>query len=551
MVGPRFRLLALFVGVLPLAARAVVPFGPEFDVNTTTAGLQLDPDVAAASNGKFMTVWSGDSDGDGRGIFGQLYDHNGTPIGVEFQVNTYTTGAQQTPAVAADAAGRFIVVWAGFNGPNGLDVFAQRYDGNGTALGGEFQANTTVADDQGYPGVDVAAGASGDFVIAWSSYGQDGYGFAVIGRRFNSDGTPAGGEFQVNTYTTGNQGYPGVAVGKSASGSFVIAWSDEYQDGDGSGVFARHFDIAGVATTPSDVQINTYTTGDQGHGGVAAAGDGAGNFVIAWNSYDQDGNEDGVFAQRLSGGSLAGTEFQVNTYTTYSQGVEGPAVAAGPGGDFVVTWSSVGQDGSGYATMARRYHSNGTPATGEFLVNTATISQQWFPSVSIDWGECSVITWVGGQASTVAPCIVDTDCPKYPQEVCFNGFCEAISPDGDESGILGQRFCKSRPPDHYKCYRGKDLNDPTFQTVEDVSLTDQFGSQTGDVRKIFTLCTPVDKNGEGIVDPAAHLCCYKLKAKSLKPAPQVEVVSQFQSSKLEVRVPRLLCAPCTKTVLSP
>jgi hypothetical protein len=65
------------------------------------------------------------------------------------------------------------------------------------------------------------------------------------------------------------------------------------------------------------------------------------------------------------------------------------------------------------------------------------------------------------------------------------------------------------------------------------------------------LCTPVDKNGEGIIDPTAHLCCYKLKAKALKPPPDVEVVSQFQSSRLTVRVPKLLCAPCTKHVLSP
>jgi hypothetical protein len=49
------------------------------------------------------------------------------------------------------------------------------------------------------------------------------------------------------------------------------------------------------------------------------------------------------------------------------------------------------------------------------------------------------------------------------------------------------------------------------------------------------LCTPVDKNGEGIIDPTAHLCCYKLKAKALKPPPDVEVVSQFQKMIMWVR----------------
>jgi uncharacterized membrane protein len=34
--------------------------------------------------------------------------------GAEFQVNTYTTDHQTSPAVAADAAGNFVVVWESF-----------------------------------------------------------------------------------------------------------------------------------------------------------------------------------------------------------------------------------------------------------------------------------------------------------------------------------------------------------------------------------------------------------------------------------------------------
>ena len=33
------------------------------------------------------------------------------PDGPEFQVNTYTTGDQTEPKVAADGSGRFVVVW--------------------------------------------------------------------------------------------------------------------------------------------------------------------------------------------------------------------------------------------------------------------------------------------------------------------------------------------------------------------------------------------------------------------------------------------------------
>jgi hypothetical protein len=35
--------------------------GPEFLVNTNTAGLQREPDIAALANGKFVAVWEDNS----------------------------------------------------------------------------------------------------------------------------------------------------------------------------------------------------------------------------------------------------------------------------------------------------------------------------------------------------------------------------------------------------------------------------------------------------------------------------------------------------------
>ena len=71
---------------------------------------------------------------------------------------------------------------------------------------------------------------------------------------------------------------------------------------------------------------------------MAAEADG--DFVVAWNSFGQDGASFGVFARRFSsaGVPLAG-EFQVNTYTTSSQLTA--SVAADAGGDFVVAWGAM------------------------------------------------------------------------------------------------------------------------------------------------------------------------------------------------------------------
>ncbi|MGB5636523.1 MAG: hypothetical protein WBM86_27600, partial [Waterburya sp.] len=85
----------------------------------------------------------------------------------------------------------------------------------------------------------------GDFIITWSSYGQDGDGNGVFAQRYNADGSPSGSEFQVNTYTTGSQNDPAVAV--DGDGDFVITWSGIGQDGDGNGeVFAQRYSVDGV-----------------------------------------------------------------------------------------------------------------------------------------------------------------------------------------------------------------------------------------------------------------------------------------------------------------
>ena len=66
-----------------------------------------------------------------------------SPVGPEFQANTYTTSGQYNATVSADALGNFVVVWDSYNQDGDADgVFGQRYTSAGTRVGGEFQANT-------------------------------------------------------------------------------------------------------------------------------------------------------------------------------------------------------------------------------------------------------------------------------------------------------------------------------------------------------------------------------------------------------------------------
>ena len=72
--------------------------------------------------------------------------------------------------------------------------------------------------------------------------------------------TPTGPNFQVNTYTPGQQVAP--SIGVEPDGDFVVVWASRFQDGDGYGVFGQRFDASG-ATRGGEFRVNVHTTGSQ------------------------------------------------------------------------------------------------------------------------------------------------------------------------------------------------------------------------------------------------------------------------------------------------
>jgi hypothetical protein len=276
---------------------AGVPQGAEFQVNTHTTNGQYSPAIAMDTEDNFVVVWTSfGQDGSSEGIFGQRYDGAGVPRGAEFRVNTYTTSGQYSPSIGMDPQGNFVVVWTSSSQDAGTPgVFGQRFDPAGVPQGPEFQVNVYTTSFQTQPA--VAMDAAGGFVVVWASQGQDSgaANSGIIGRRYDSAGVP-GAEFQVNTYTTSSQYTPRIAVGPL--GNFVVSWGSNSQDGDTRGVFGQRYDAAGVPQG-AEFRVNSYTTGGQGTPSVGM--DPQGNFVIAWTSYVQDAATPGVFAQRYGG----------------------------------------------------------------------------------------------------------------------------------------------------------------------------------------------------------------------------------------------------------
>ena len=312
-----------------------------------------------------------------------------TPLGVELLVNTELTGVQGTQvespqSVATDASGNFVVVWtsAGQDGAGG-GVYAQRFNSAGVAQGTEFKVNTATADDQTY--ASVAMDADGDFVVTWTTSAFANAG--VRAQRFNAAGVAQGGEIAVNTHTVDSQIWSTVAM--DDAGNFVVTWSSINQDGAGWGVYAQRYDSAGVAQGV-EFRVNTTTAGDQQYSNVAMDADG--DFVITWSSNAQDSDGWGIYSQRYNAAGIAqGGEVRINTTTTGNQHYS--SVAMDADGDYVVTWSSENQDSGGWGIYAQRYNASGVAQDDEFRINTTTASDQQYSRIAIDGSGDFVVTW--------------------------------------------------------------------------------------------------------------------------------------------------------------
>jgi hypothetical protein len=320
----------------------------EFRVNTYTTGYQADPSVAIDESGNFMVVWASDQDGSESGVFGQRFTPGGAPLGPEFRVNTFTTDSQEQPRVATDANGNFVVVWTS-EGQDGsaAGIFGQRYSFAGDPVGPEFRVNTYTTGFQYHPVVSAAA-APNNFVVVWQDGTSPGGGQAgrgVFGQRYGSVGVPLGAEFQVETYTTGYQGAPAIVV--QPSGSYVVVWHSDGQDGSDLGIYGQRYGSDG-APFGSEFRVNAYTTGPQASPSIGI--DGLGCFFIAWTS--DDGSGTGIFGQAYPLGNPTEDQYRVNTYTTGNQ-ARPIASSNGAIGTFVIAWESQGQDGSGYGVFGQ------------------------------------------------------------------------------------------------------------------------------------------------------------------------------------------------------
>ena len=197
----------------------------------------------------------------------------------------------------------YVVIYESYDNVNAtpnFDIKSRTYAKNIVPASGEvtYSASNTYEDDvhatstndQRYP--DIARLSDNRFVVVWQSGTSSNT--EIMARIFDTTFAPVTSEFQVNTTTTGNQSYPSV-TGMN-DGGFVVTWSSENQDGSGYGIYHRRYQSNGTAEA-AEALTNTTTSNNQSISKIASYLRTTSKYMIAWQSYTQDGDSWGIYEQ--------------------------------------------------------------------------------------------------------------------------------------------------------------------------------------------------------------------------------------------------------------
>lgn len=359
-------------------------------VNAAGSGDQLAPKVAMAPSGAWIAVWEDDSSAaDGAGhhdIKARGFASGGCAGFPELVVNPVTDGHQQTPAMAVDAAGNFVVVWADDRDDNGVfQLNARGLAADGSERIPVFTVNSAAQGQQTAPVVAMAP--DGRFVVAWEDDPASDGRQQILVRGFAPDGTQSFADRSVHDDVAGQRIRP--AIGMDANAEFVVAWQD---DSDGNGTYqikARGFDASGAPRFAA-MTVNSVAQGQQRNPAIGVSA--TGRFVVGWED-DQDG--DGLYQIIARGFDASGAGVLADFDVPASPAGQHlhPAIAMAPDGSFGAAWQDDGDHDGEYDIRARSFRPDGTAWLSERTVNRVTSGQELAPGVAMSESGSVVGIW--------------------------------------------------------------------------------------------------------------------------------------------------------------
>ena len=171
--------------------------------------------------------------------------------------------------------------------------------------------------------------------------------------------------------------------------SYVIAW-DEYTNSrpEVRNVYIEHLSFDGTKIGDTSLVNNPSSIYQKR---PTICGFKNGNFVVVWETLGSDKVED-IYGQLFDGnGQRIGAEFVVNTNQTNVQ--INPALSCLDNGYFVVAWQSYGQDGSVEGVYAQAFSNKAQKLGYEILINDQTYNAQSHPVVTTLKNQDTVFAW--------------------------------------------------------------------------------------------------------------------------------------------------------------
>ncbi len=394
--------LAVVIPFIVSAESGFAPLGGEYAIAGALPGDQVMPHVSINAGGGYIVWQDNATDGDGWGISGRALNGSLNGAGGPFRVNGTSKADQENARVALLNNGGAVFVWQG--GRQGFQhIYARFLSTSNTWLGLDQMVNASAKIYQGNPAVTVLN--NGNAVIVYASFNtntmQD-----VYGQIFSPTGQKLGAEFQINEFTPFNQRTPSVTA--LADGGFVVAWVSEQKRNLGGtnsvavspsqfqlasvDIYARRFDANGLATM-SEFLVNDSANASA-NPAVAAAVDGS--VLFSWSGKDSKLLNNGwdVYVRPFTFPSsisyIAGMERRVNTQLYGDQFA--PRVSAS-GTNYLVIWTSIGQDGSGAGIYGQFLNLDGTSVGDELRVNSTTLGSQQEPALAADGAGRFLAVW--------------------------------------------------------------------------------------------------------------------------------------------------------------
>ncbi len=300
-------------------------------------------------------------------------------------INQADQGPQFGPSVQVDSSSNMVFSWTTDPAQNGEDnIKGREFNSDGTAAGPEFQLNKTSVNPQNSSM--VAVRNNGDFMAVWNEQSErDGQGWGIFGRRFGAGAIeldPA--DVIIPSNPIGKQIYPVIAFG---NGVYIAAWAGP-TDGSGRGVWMRRFDAAtGIPIDVIEVPVNTSIAGEPWALDIAANPNG--EFVIVWRDDSNDMDRIRARPYNANGTPKTPTDFRCGPYNVGAQRNFSPNVGIANDGSFVVVWLEAGAGG----IVGERFDSNAN-SIEKFIATTGqTGPLQDNPSVDVASNGSFFVGW--------------------------------------------------------------------------------------------------------------------------------------------------------------